>query len=197
MLKTLSLMTAAITALSPTAQDPTWTVSPGGSFTAAASVDIKNVTRGWTISCQSMDVTGSAESGANQQGQWLLTFPTVTFTGCTGPGGTYTVTPASDFQWVFNAEGYDAGTTNGALTYVQLTAEASNGCKTDITAPDGGPGTAAARHANSDGSLSVNGDTLQATFTNFACSADTIATGDKFSFSTSLPITPRQTITSP
>jgi hypothetical protein len=115
------LVLAATSALAATA---TWTVSPGGSWTAplssGATFVIQDGVTGTTVTCGSGAIAGTFTAGSGQSGA-LGTITSVSPGSCTGPGGsTYTVTTnaSSADPWQVGAVAYNAseGITNGDLT---------------------------------------------------------------------------------
>src|SRR6516225_4481149 len=115
------LVLAATSAAAATA---TWTVTPGGSWTAplssGATFVIQDGVTGTTVTCVSSAIAGSFTAGSGQS-DLLGPINSVSPGMCTGPGGSaYTVaTNASSVApWFVGAVAYNAstGTTNGDLT---------------------------------------------------------------------------------
>jgi len=90
--------TAAVLVLAATAAaaaTATWTVSPGGSWTAplssGATFVIQDGVTGTTVTCVSSALAGTLTAGSGQSGN-LGTVSSVSPGTCTGPGGsTYTM----------------------------------------------------------------------------------------------------------
>ncbi|MGH3239827.1 MAG: hypothetical protein ACRDNL_05565 [Spirillospora sp.] len=197
-----ALLTAfALVTSAPTpsrADAATWTVSPGGAVSATAPAEIRNTTRNWTISCTAT-FSGTAPAGAGQSPYGLISFAEGSLTTCTGPNDLTTTSTVVNLPWDFYADAHDAvqGRTSGTLNNLALTLDLSNGCRADVTAPDGAPGTIDAAYINAGGALTVSGAHMNVTFTNFRCTTDLVAQGDAIELAGVLPLTPAQTITSP
>ncbi|MCP9970496.1 hypothetical protein [Actinomadura madurae] len=199
-MKVLAL-TAILAALLPaSAPEDTWTVTPGGSVTATAPVEIRNTDRGWSIDCAGATFTGSAESGAGDTTEPLIEFDEAAFQDCTGPDGVgYTVTMTSGVQLEMYASSYDAGTgkTTGTLFGFHLNLVGTNRCQADIADPTGNLGTADAAFTNGSSVLGLDGGNMGVTFVNFACPSGFIATEDRIVVAARLTVTPPQTVSSP
>lgn len=177
----------------------TWTVTPGGAFSASAPVQIRNVTKNWTITCSSLAITGTTPSGSELPAFPLISIETFDFSGCAGPNGlTFTVS-TDDLFWELFGEAYEsaAGKTTGKLFNVGLDLTASNNCVFRVRDPNGDPGPADATYTNSDSSFEWAGGDFQIAFVNFACTSDFVSIGDEIIFSADFTINPVRTITSP
>ena len=200
---TAVLLAVVLSVPAPSSAAPsaeTWTVTPGGSLTATAPVEIRNVSRGWSITCDKATFTGSAKSGAGDETDPLIEFDQESFEGCTGPDGVgYTVTMTSGVQLEMYATSYDAaaGKTTGTLFGFQLNLVGTNRCQADIADPTGNLGTADATFANTGSTLGLDGGNMGVTFVNFACSSGFIGVGDRVVVAAPLGLNPAQTITSP
>lgn len=194
----LAVVAAAPSPARSDADADTWTVSPGGAVSATAPAEIRNTTKGWTIRCTA-SLSGAALAGSGHSGYGLLSFDQGSLTGCTGPNSLTTAVTTVNLPWDLYAGSYDAtqGRTAGTFSNVELTLDASNGCRADVTASDGAPGWADATYTNADRTLTLSGTHLNVTFTNFRCTADLVATGDAIELAAALPVTPAQTLTSP
>ena len=118
-----ALPATAAVATSAAAATATWTVTPGGSWTAplssGATFVIQDGVTGTTVTCVSSAIAGAFTAGSGQSGN-LGTVTSVSPGTCTGPGGsTYTVATnaSSAGPWGVGAVGYNAstGVTNGDL----------------------------------------------------------------------------------
>jgi len=119
--------TAAVLVLAATSAASaatTWTVSPGGSFTAplssGATFVIQDGVTGTTVTCVSTALAGTLTAGSGLSAN-LGGITSVSPGTCTGPGGsTYTVATnaGSAAPWFIGAVAYTAssGITNGDLT---------------------------------------------------------------------------------
>jgi hypothetical protein len=129
--------TAAVAASAATA---TWTVTPGGSWTAPLSSGgtfvLQDGVTGSTVTCGATVIAGSFTAGSGQSAD-LGRITSVSSGTCTGPGGsTYTVATnaSSAAPWTVGAVAYTAstGVTNGDLA----TASASGtGVSITLTGP--------------------------------------------------------------
>ncbi|WUI01104.1 hypothetical protein OHR68_04595 [Spirillospora sp. NBC_00431] len=176
----------------------TWTVSPGGAVSATAPAEIRNTTKNWTIGCTAT-FSGTAPAGAGHSPYGLISFDQGSLTACAGPNALTTTSTVVNLPWDFYAGSYDAvqGRTSGTLNNLALTLDVSNGCRADVSAPDGAPGTTDAAYANAGGTLTLSGAHMKVTFTNYRCTTDLVAPGDQIELAAVLPLTPAQTITSP
>jgi len=135
--------TAAVLILAATsaaAATGTWTVSPGGSWTAplsgGATFVIQDGVTGTTVTCVSSVLTGTFTAGSGQSGN-LGPVTSVSPGTCTGPGGSaYTVaTNASSADpWLVAAVAYTAssGVTNGDLA---IASASGTGVAITLTGP--------------------------------------------------------------
>jgi hypothetical protein len=152
-------------AVSPAmADDPTWTVSGGGNFTASAShPKLKDTNTGTTLDCTSSAASGNATNGTNLPGAHIATISGLSFTGCTGPAGiSFSVAPQA-LPWYLNAGSYDGSdVTTGTLTGV--IAKLSGLCNATFADPSGvaNGATLTATYTNSTHTLEITGGNLKA-----------------------------------
>jgi hypothetical protein len=99
----------------------TWTISPGGNWTASLSSGstllIDPGPAAPTFTCASAAMAGHFAAGSGQSGNPLGTITSVSGT-CTGPdGSTYTLTSnaSSADPWLLSDPGYNSGETGGEL----------------------------------------------------------------------------------
>lgn len=180
--------------------EDTWTVTPGGALSAAAPLQIQNVSRGWSIECGEASFTGAAKAGAGNTGDQIVEFDEAVFSGCTGQDGVgYTVTMTSGVQLEMQATSYDAaaGKTTGTMFGFQLNLVGTNRCQADIADPAGDLGVSDVTFTNDGSVLELVGGNMGVTFVNFACSSGFIANGDQVVLTARLGLSPAQTITSP
>jgi hypothetical protein len=116
--------TLVLAATSAAAATATWTISPGGSWTAplssGATFVIQDGVTGTTVTCVSSTFAGTLTAGSGQSGN-LGTVMSVSPGTCTGPAGSaYTVAAnaSSADPWLVGAVAYTAssGITNGDFT---------------------------------------------------------------------------------
>src|SRR5437870_4349827 len=70
------------------ADDPTWTVTPGGQATGTATnVTLKDVRTGSTLTCASSTAQATVQSGSGLSGTGIATVTSSTYTNCAGPLG--------------------------------------------------------------------------------------------------------------
>ena len=214
--------TAAVLFLAATsapAATSTWTVSPGGSWTAplssGATFVIQDGVTGTTVTCVSSAIAGAFTAGSGQSGN-LGTVTSVSPGTCTGPGGsTYTVaTNASSADpWGVGAVGYNAstGVTNGDLGSANATGVAITLTGPGCTVVLGGTTTLRAYlifdYQNGNGRLAIPYHTYRPTIriVSSTCSSWLATDGARVYttpvFPGSLPggfaLSPSQTITSP
>ena len=216
--------TAAVLILAATsaaAATGTWTVSPGGSWTAplsgGATFVIQDGVTGTTVTCVSSVLTGTFTAGSGQSGN-LGPVTSVSPGTCTGPGGSaYTVaTNASSADpWLVAAVAYTAssGVTNGDLA---IASASGTGVAITLTGPGctvvlGGTTTLHAYlifdYQNGNGRLAIPYHTYRPTIriVSSTCSSWHATDGARVYtspvFPGSLPggfaLSPSQTITSP
>lgn len=118
-----ALSAAAAVTTSAAAATATWTISPGGSFSAplssGATFVIQDGVTGTTVTCGSSALAGTLTAGSGQSGA-LGAVTSVSPGTCTGPGGsTYTVAAnaSSADPWLVGPVAYNAssGITSGDL----------------------------------------------------------------------------------
>lgn len=201
------LLTGAAAALlvgvsaGPALAAATWTVRPGGSFTATAgSTTLADTRTGVALTCASSTAAGSLKSGTGLSGSRLGSVASITFTSCTGPAGiTFTVT-SSHLPWHLNAVSFNSstGVTTGTISGIHAMLSGSTCTATvDGTSPTKNNGKVAVTYTNSTGVLKVltTGGNLHI-YRVSGCFG-LIASGDPAAFSGSYTVSPTQTITSP
>ena len=90
----------------------TWTVSPGGSITAApGTTTLKDTNTGNMLSCTSSSTSATLKSGTGLAGSGIGSVKGISFTNCSGPLGlTFTVAPGN-LPWKLNAATFASGVT--------------------------------------------------------------------------------------
>ena len=214
-----ALPATAGVATSAAAATATWTVTPGGSWTAplssGATFVIQDGVTGTTVTCVSSAITGSFTAGSGQSGL-LGPITSVSPGTCTGPGGsTYTVaTNASSADpWGVGAVGYNAstGVTNGDLGSANATGVAITLTGPGCTVVLGGTTTLRAYlifdYQNGNGRLAIPYHTYRPTIriVSSTCSSWLATDGARVyttpvfpgSLAGGFALSPSQTITSP
>jgi hypothetical protein len=160
--------TVLIIAITPAhAATTTWTISPGGNWTASLSSNstllIDPGPSAPTFTCSSAAMAGNFAAGSGQSGNPLGTITSVSGT-CTGPdGNTYTLTSnaSSTDPWLLSDPGYASGQTGGELASPAST----TGLAVTLTGPSctvvlGGTTSAASylffTYQNSNGLLAIH-----------------------------------------
>jgi hypothetical protein len=212
------LATAAVATSAAAAT--TWTISPGGSYTAplssGATFVIQDGVTGTTVTCPSSAIAGTLAAGSGQSAN-LGTITSVSPGTCTGPGGTYTVAAnaSSAAPWTVGAVAYTASTgiTNGDLTTASASGTGVSITLTGLgcTVVLGGTTTLHAYlifdYQNGDGRLSIPRTTYRPTIrvVSSTCSSWLATDGTRVYTTPVFPgsnaggfaFSPRQTITSP
>jgi hypothetical protein len=182
----------------------TWTVKPGGSYTAkSGTTTLTDTVTGAVLTCTSSAAAGTLKSGSGLTNP-LGTVTSSTFTGCTGPAGlTFAVkTSASSTKpWKINATGFSSGVTTGNISGIHAVLSGTNNtCKATVdgTGATAFNGKVAIRHSNSSAAkLSVvKGINLHAYNVSSGC-LGAINSGDAVTFKTTYTLNKAQTITSP
>lgn len=190
---------AAILALGlpgPATAAATWTVRPGGYFTASGGVSLEDTTSGATISCQSQ-VHGRLGSGSGLRGAGLGSLTSLGLSGCHGPGGLAFTVALRRLPWTLNALSYSAGTMTGSITGIDLTLTAANCTATVAGRAASKPGMEEFRYTNRTGQLKLLAATSTLHFWDVSGCLSQFSNGDGAALAGTLTVKPRQTITSP
>lgn len=179
----------------------TWSVSPGGSFTAKHSgkVTLTDTKTKKSIICTSSTAAGTFKSGHGLSGTGIGSIHALSLTGCTEAGRAFTVR-ASAFPWSLSAEKYNpaitAGLTTGTASGIHVAFSAS-GCSgtLDGTSASAHNGEVVIHFHNSLSKLKfeAHGGNLHA-FGVAGCSG-LFKTGDTMTIDNAYLVTPAQTIT--
>ena len=197
---TAAAVAAAIGFAGSASAAPTWTVTPGGTFTGTAgTTTLKDTNTGTSVTCTSSTATGSAVAGSGQSGTGLGKINSISFTSCKGPlSFTFTVT-SSHLPWNINAVSYVAstGTTTGTITGISAHLAGAT-CSADIDGTGGagsGTGTVNLSYVNSTHKMTISGGGL--TVYNSAGCLGLLNNGNTATFSSVYTLSPALTITSP
>lgn len=165
----------------------TWTVSPGGTDTAsAATVMLRDTTTEASLTCASSHSVDSVDSGSGLSGNDIAVENSVSFSGCSGPIGTFSVMPLG--TWLINAQSFSAGVATGTITDVIAVIDGPS-CTATVS------GTAAGTYSDGTGAVQVFGGSLHISGVT-GCSG-LLRNGDPATFTGTYVASPRQTVTSP
>lgn len=186
---------------SPASAADTWTLQPGGDFTATGTepTTLTDTDTGAVLTCASSDGTGSAAGGTGLSGTGIAEVDSLNFDSCTGPLNITFTVGSSGFPWSFNATSYDSanGVASGELTGISAHLNGAF-CSADVDGPGGagsGTGTVTGHYDNNTGTLTIDGGTL--TVYNVSGCFGQLNNGDQSTFNGSYLIDPSLTITSP
>jgi len=168
----------------------TWTVSPGGSYTAT-STNVAVDDNGLTGTCDGKAAGTLASTTGNPGNVGTINNPSgssTIFTNCTGVLGPMTITTTT--PWKLEATGYSSGTTTGYVDGVNAAVSIPNfACTFTVT------GTANAKYVNSSGTLSLTGTgTLKVSGASSGCTG-LISNGDNPSITGDFAVSGGQVIT--
>jgi hypothetical protein len=178
----------------------TWTVTPGGPYTATATgtANLLDVNTSASLTCSAATAAGALKTGSGQSNP-IGTISQATFgsTGhfCTGPLGTKFTAALKAGPWDISAVSTKSGTTTGKLTHISasITGQSGFGCKATVS------GSVPMSYQNATHALIIDtahAATLTVKSTNGAC-LGAINSGDQAWFSGTYNLSPAQTITSP
>ncbi len=182
----------------------TWSVSPGGSFTAAQSghFTLTDTTTGNSLTCSTTKGQGSFKSGSGLPGAGIGRITSLSFTGCTGPKGLTFTMKTSHFPWILNAVSYDPaitlGLTTGTITGIHATLSGT-GCSATVdgTSATADNGMTQIHFHNSLDKFKLRHTAANLHVYNVSGCLKLIKSGDAITFSSAYLLTPKQTITSP
>jgi hypothetical protein len=157
---------AALLPATAHAAAPTFTVSPGGTWSGTrapdSTVGIRDAVSNQVTLCSGLTVAGTFRAGAHQSGTAIGTLTTITFTGCKAEGVPVTVTvstsPADPAPINLTALApNDPAVATGQATNITLTLDDANGCHAVVGArasAGGGPGFTGLAYRTTDARLS-------------------------------------------
>ena len=189
----------------------TWTVKPGGSFTAkTAKTVLTDKNTGAVLTCVSTSTTSASTTAGSLKSGSGLTSPighltSVKFNNCTGPAGltfTVTTTASSTKPWPVNATKYDSSTglTHGNIAHIHAVLKGTNSSCTatvDGTGATANNGKVTITHLNSKpAKLKVTGGGNLHAYNVSGC-LGALNSGDATSFTATYTLNKGQTITSP
>ncbi len=99
----------------------TWTIKPGGAFTAsAASAKFKDTTTGSTFTCTSVTASGTLKSGSGLSGSDAGSISAAVFGHCTSPLGVTWGLKPTDLPWHVNFSSASGGAVTGSISHMQI-----------------------------------------------------------------------------
>lgn len=195
----LAICLATTPSLATTAT--TWTVKPGGSFSASSGqVIVTDTANGIEIFCSSSSISGKFKSGSALAGAKIASITAWSFGPC-DLGGEFTYTLTNNpgfFPYQLDAKSYDAANGETSATVVGIAGYMSgDGCT--LTFAGTTPttlGTVQAKYTNSTHKLVTSDGTLH--FYNVSAGCLGFENdGDHMTIAATYTVTPAQTITSP
>jgi hypothetical protein len=181
----------------------TWTISPGGAFTAKAkSATLKDVTASRELACTSSTLKGRLKSGHGHSGASAGSVTGFTLTGCTVAHVAAKVTPGH-LPWHLNLVSYSSakGVTTATLSGIHLAMSVpSLSCSAiiDGTKATADNGQLKLTYTNKTHGLKtmVTGGNLHLYRVSSGC-LGAISNGDSIAIITAYPVSPKQTIKHP
>jgi len=159
-------LAAALLAAPAHAAAPTFTVSPGGTWSgtraADSTVGIRDAVSSQVTLCTGLTVSGSFNPGRSQSGTGIGALTGIAFTGCRAEGVavTVTVTTSAHSPAPVNLTATapnDAAVALGQATGISLTLDDARGCHVVVgarTSAGGGPGFTGIAYRSTDARLS-------------------------------------------
>ncbi|MYT70878.1 MULTISPECIES: hypothetical protein [unclassified Streptomyces] len=168
----------------------TYTVTPGGAYTANASGPTLKV-GSTTLNCTSSQAKGTLKSGSGLAGAQIGTITTLSFTGCTVAGIPFTVssTASTGTPFYINATGTTANHIDGNISGINASISGT-GCHATFA------GTTLGYYENTSNSLNITGGGTLAAQPGASC-LGLITAGAHADFKAKYVLTSTQTITSP
>ncbi len=211
----VGLSAAAVTGLgsAPALADGTFTVSNGGTLTAAIApgtrMILRNVSLNQMAVCTEAEMAGTADNGTGLSGGGIATITSATFgdgtTTCNGPFEsmpTLVLRPGS--TWAFNAVSYDSGTGTTSGTITGFDADFTESSVTGVCHAELAGSLEDVTYDNATGQLTMNDDgTPHLTFSNLnspsACLGFVmpVREGDQAAIAGTFVVSPHLQITSP
>ncbi|MCX4553829.1 hypothetical protein OG204_31985 [Streptomyces sp. NBC_01387] len=180
----------AATSASATASSYSWTVTPSGSYTAAATAPTLTVPFA-TLVCDSSSVSSGTLQATSATGAGIGNINAISFTNCNVGGIPFTVTMKAT-PWKINAIQPNASNAQWVdATVSTISAHiAGTGCNADFT------GSVKGHYANDTGSLVIDGTGNGLVASNASC-LGLINNGDVASFSASYLVNTHPLIKTP
>jgi hypothetical protein len=178
----------------PAAAGHTWTIRPGGNFTATGTISLD--ASGSSLASCAAKAKGHLKSGSGLPGTDVGKITSLTVSKCTVDGFGITVT--ARLPWTINLIGYDPaeGTTTGSLTGVDFTLS-TTGCSATVAGPSGGSsGSEEFQYGNGTHKLTLLPTSSNLHYEDVTGCFGLISDGQAAGLDGTLTITPAQTITS-
>ncbi|MFI9628498.1 hypothetical protein [Streptomyces sp. NPDC052042] len=177
-----------VSSASATTASHSWTVSPGGAFTAVATLPTLDVPLVQLV-CDSSTVTSGTLKTTSPDGVGIGNIDNITFTGCDVGGISFKVTMKAT-PWKINViqpNATHADWVDGTVS--DISAKISGvGCNADFT------GKVYGHYDNTKGSLVIDGTGSDLKASNASC-LGLISNGDVASFNAEYVVSPKQKIT--
>jgi len=183
------------------AATPTWTITPGGDFSAkAGTTTLTDTSTNNALSCTSSSTSGSFKSGSGLAGAGAGSIAKLSFSNCTGPLGLTFKVKTAALPWAVNLISYKSATGVSKVTITGIHATLSGPSCTavvDGTSATADNGKVAGTYTNGTSTLKVlaTGGTLH--IYNVKGCAGLLNSGDATTFVGSYKLAKKQTITSP
>jgi hypothetical protein len=192
---------AALALVAPaSAAKPTWTITPGGAFKAAAkSFTLKDATAGLSLPCKASAGKGALKKGKGLPGAGAVTLSAVSASACSTEGVSITIKPAH-LPWHLNLVSYNpkTGVTTGTLTGIHATMSVpAVGCSAavDGTKPTAGNGQITVTYTNKTGKLVLLTSGSKLHLFNVKGCLGLVNNGDTMTMSAAYAVSPKQKIT--
>jgi hypothetical protein len=186
----------------------TWTVKPGGSYTATTTKTVLTDTKtGAALTCVSTStLPASKASGTLKSGSGLSnplgTVAAASFNNCTGPAGLKFKVTTGHLPWHVNGSSFSSGTTTGNISGIHAVLTGTNNtCKATVdgTGATANNGKVTIKHTNgtAGNKLTVTGGGNLHTYNVTTGCLGAINSGDAVSFKATYTLNKAQTISSP
>jgi hypothetical protein len=178
----------------------TWTVKPGGAFTATAgNASFKDTTTRATFTCTSVTASGTLKSGSGLSGSGAGSISAVVFGHCTSPLGVTWGLKPTDLPWHVNLSSYNGGVATGSISHMQIQfAGPSCTAVIDGTSATASNGHLKFRYTDGTGRLQLLATGGDLHFYNVNGCAGIYDSGDVLTASSAtFALSPKQAITSP
>jgi hypothetical protein len=172
----------------------TWSVSPGGLFSMAGMVSLKDVTTGTAVTCE-YKFTGTLESGSGLKGTDLATITSLTVSNCAKVEGLLFSISGQGFPWMLNALSYSKGSTTASLSGIEMLLS-TTGCGASVAGVSANsPGMEKLRYNNSTHKVTFVPSTSNLHFWDVDGCFGIVGDGDPAELIGTLSLSPAQTIT--
>jgi hypothetical protein len=191
-----AVLAVTLGATSSSAATATWTIKPGGNFSASGKITLTDTSGGAAITCSSR-WTGRFKSGHGLPGAGLGMVRGLSLSNCSAAGGLkFTVT--ARLPWSINGTSYKPGVTKGTITRIHLKlAGAPCSAVMDGTSGSADNGKVTFSYTNRTGQMVLLGSRSNLHFWNIQGCLGLINSGDGGSMTGTLTLSPRQAISSP